>query len=179
MNIIILTQTYLHDYISTYNYDMPHSIDGANTHSIDGRSIYKSITLRYIGVRTKVTQQCGNCRINTATRRQPIITAQLPRLHPTATDTQTIQQQPEHSPSDPSYLITTQSRTDSTGESAVPGWSRGWRSDAGEATIWEPRLWQNRGSVRAGKSSEEHQFDLFRNPPEIEFENLHFRILIA
>ena len=38
-------------------------------------------------------------------------------------------------------------------------------SDAGEATILEPRLKENLDSVWAGKSSEEHQFDLGRNPP--------------
>ena len=69
------------------------------------------------------------CRNNTAPRRQSTFTAQLPNADytppPTATDTQTIQQQSKHNPSD-SHPISAQAKADSTGESAVPGWSRGW-----------------------------------------------------
>ena len=52
-------------------------------------------------------------------------------------------------------------------------------SDAAEATILEPRLQEILDSVWAGKSSEEHQFDLDRNPPGLVNWNLYFRILIA
>ena len=99
---------------------------------------------------------------------------------PTTTDTQTkIQQQPKHSPSDQSHLISGEASRDATGESH-PGSS--WPVERmGEATQ-ERRLFgsldcrQNWGSVRAGNSTEEHQFELSGNPVRDWDWNLHCRV---
>ena len=105
------------------------------------------------------------CRNSTASCRQSTFTAQLPRLHPTQQQTHRLYN------SNPNIahrieVIRYQRRPRQILQVnllLLAGPEDGG-SDAGEATIREPRLRTNSGSVRAGKSRREHQFDLGRNP---------------
>ena len=121
------------------------------------------------------------CCIKTASRRQPIITAQLPRLQSTATGTHT------HTAASDLKII---SRIEVIRYQRRPrqilqvdllllAGPEDGGSEAGEATTGTPRLRIFPDSVWAGKSIEEHQFDLGRNPPGLENWNLYFRNLIA
>ena len=124
---------------------------------------------------------CSVCRIKTASRRQPTIMTQLSRLHPPP-------QQQIHRLYNSNPNITHRIRV--IWYQRKPGQilrvnllflagPEDGGSDAGEATIWEPRLRRNRSSVWAGSRDKKHQFDLGRNPPGNWERELTFSYLVA